>query len=245
VRWTGRITPLYSQTYTFYVGSDDGVRLWVDGRLIVNNWTVHNLTTNTGTIALTAGQSYSIKLEYFNDVGSAVCRLLWSSSSQAKSIVPESQLSCTGYSPVVANGIYCLPPKLATSKAMEVKSGGTADGTVVDINNWTSKTYQKWMIVSAGGDYFKLVPQHATSKVLDVNGGYTTNATKVQIWSNNGMAQQQFKLVDMGQGWFKLQPQHAPTMVLEIKGGATANGTVVQLYQDTGADAQRWRLDRQ
>ena len=56
VRWTGQVVPLYSQTYTFYTQSDDGVRLWVNGVQVVNNWTDHGSTENSGTIALTAGR---------------------------------------------------------------------------------------------------------------------------------------------------------------------------------------------
>ena len=41
--------PAYSELYTFYTTSDDGVRLWIDGRLIVDNWTDHPPTENSGT----------------------------------------------------------------------------------------------------------------------------------------------------------------------------------------------------
>src|SRR5262245_52618675 len=41
VRWTGRVSPRYSETYRFYTTSDDGVRLWVNGQLVIDNWTDH------------------------------------------------------------------------------------------------------------------------------------------------------------------------------------------------------------
>ena len=56
VRWTGEVVPQFSETYRFYTSSDDGVRLWVNNQQIVNNWTDHGTTENSGTIALTAGQ---------------------------------------------------------------------------------------------------------------------------------------------------------------------------------------------
>jgi hypothetical protein len=92
VRWTGYVVPKYSQTYTFYTQSDDGVRLWVNGVQLVNNWTNHSSTANSGTIALTAGVKYAIKMEYYENGGSAVAGLFWSSSSQAKQAIPQSQL---------------------------------------------------------------------------------------------------------------------------------------------------------
>lgn len=92
VRWTGYVVPKYSQKYTFYTQSDDGVRLWVNGVQLVNNWTNHSSTTNSGTITLTAGVKYSIKMEYYDKTSYAVAGLFWSSSSQAKQAIPQSQL---------------------------------------------------------------------------------------------------------------------------------------------------------
>jgi hypothetical protein len=245
VRWTGLIIPRYSQTYTLSTVTDDGLRLWVDGFLVIDNWTVHTNTTNTGTVALTAGQPYQIKLEYFDGTGSALVRLRWSSSSQALETVPTSQLLCIGYSPVVSNAMYRLTPKIATSKCMEASGGATADGTIAAINNWNNKTWQKWQTVGVSGGNYKLIPQHALTKVLEINGGFATNGTKVQISTDTGSARQQFNFVDMGQGWFKLQPQSSSTNIIQVKGGNTANNTPVELYQDNATDPQRWRLDRQ
>ena len=58
VRWTGFIQPYSRQTYTFYTQSNDGVRLWIDGRQIVNNWTDHSFTENSGQITLDANRRY-------------------------------------------------------------------------------------------------------------------------------------------------------------------------------------------
>ncbi len=95
VRWTGQVVPLYSETYRFYTTSDDGVRLWVNGQQIVNNWTDHAATENSGTIALTAGAQYDVKMEYFENGGNAVAKLWWSSASQVKQAIPQTQL-CPG-----------------------------------------------------------------------------------------------------------------------------------------------------
>src|SRR5438045_505562 len=37
-RWTGMVVPRYAETYTFYTTTDDGVRLWIDGQLIIDKW---------------------------------------------------------------------------------------------------------------------------------------------------------------------------------------------------------------
>jgi hypothetical protein len=50
---------------------------------------------HSGTITLTAGQAYSIKLEFFENSGGAVARLLWSGPSMAKQVIPTARLFST------------------------------------------------------------------------------------------------------------------------------------------------------
>jgi glucose/arabinose dehydrogenase len=92
VRWTGQVEAQFSGTYTFYTQSDDGVRLWVNGQQLVNNWTLHGLTENSGTVVLTAGQRYAIRMEFFENTGAATAKLLWSSTSTPKAVVPSTRL---------------------------------------------------------------------------------------------------------------------------------------------------------
>jgi len=99
VRWTGHVKPLYSETYTFYTTTDDGVRLWVDNTLIVDKWVDQGPTEWSGTISLTAGTKYDIKMEYYENTGGAAAQLRWSSASQAKEIIPASQLYPTAEAP--------------------------------------------------------------------------------------------------------------------------------------------------
>ncbi|MDF5707960.1 MAG: PA14 domain-containing protein [Nostoc sp. S4] len=92
VRWTGQVQAKYSETYNFYTSSDDGVRLWVNNQLLIDHFVNQSNTEYSGSINLVAGQKYDIKLEYFDNTYSAVSRLSWSSTSQAKEIIPQSQL---------------------------------------------------------------------------------------------------------------------------------------------------------
>lgn len=93
VRWTGLIEPRFSESYTFHTSSDDGVRLWINEQLIINNWTDHALTEDTGTISLSAGQKYDLRMEYFENAGNAATKLAWSSASQPKEFIPPGQFS--------------------------------------------------------------------------------------------------------------------------------------------------------
>src|SRR5262245_17906116 len=93
VRWTGQIQPRYSESYTFYTYTDDGVRLWVDGLLIIDKWVDQPPTEHSSRgIALTADRWYPIMMEYYENTGYAVAKLSWSSRSQPKQFVPKSSL---------------------------------------------------------------------------------------------------------------------------------------------------------
>ncbi|MGJ5634627.1 Calx-beta domain-containing protein, partial [Nostoc sp. CALU 1950] len=100
-RWTGQVQAKYSETYNFHTTTDDGVRLWVNGQQIINKFVDQSATEHSGSIALVAGQKYDIKLEYYDKTYEAVSQLSWSSASQTKEIIPQSQL----YSPVLATTI--------------------------------------------------------------------------------------------------------------------------------------------
>ena len=110
-RWTGEVQPPTSGTYTFHTSSDDGVRLWVNGQLLINNWTLHGQAEDYGAIALTAGQKYDIRMEYYEYTGNAVAILSWAYSGQSDTVIPQSAL----YSPLPASCV--APTATATATA--------------------------------------------------------------------------------------------------------------------------------
>jgi hypothetical protein len=92
VLWTGAVQPQFSETYTFYTATDDGVRLWVNGQLLIDQWVNQAATEWSGTIALSAGQNYPVTMEYFENSGDASAQLSWSSASTPKAVVPQNRL---------------------------------------------------------------------------------------------------------------------------------------------------------
>lgn len=91
VRWTGRIKPRYTETYTFYLNSDNGRRLWINNVLVIDQWIDNWGTEYTASVTLNANQLYDIKLEYFESYGGANAKLEWASTSQAREVIPASQ----------------------------------------------------------------------------------------------------------------------------------------------------------
>ena len=127
VRWTGQVQAQASETYTFTTLSDDGVRLWVNGQQLVDNWADHGPTENSGTIALVAGQKYDVKMEFYENSGGATAKLSWASASTAKQIIPMAQLFPSGG----GNG---LP---AGWTAQDVGSVTPAGSTTQSNGTWT------------------------------------------------------------------------------------------------------------
>jgi glucose/arabinose dehydrogenase len=94
-RWEGQILPRFSETYTFFATVDDGVRLWINNRRIINQWNDRGPTVHSGTIALAAGVKYNIVMEHSEHTGGAIARLEWQSASQPRQVVPQRQLFST------------------------------------------------------------------------------------------------------------------------------------------------------
>jgi hypothetical protein len=92
VRWSGWVEPRFSGTHTLTTNSDDGVRLWIDGTKIIDNWTVHGAALDPGSIELEKGRKYHLKLEFFQASGDAVIQLFWAYQGQAQQLIPQSQL---------------------------------------------------------------------------------------------------------------------------------------------------------
>jgi hypothetical protein len=96
VRWTGTVVPTISGPVSFHTVSDDGVRLWIDGRQVIDHWNGHGPVEDTGTVALTAGKPVEVKLEWYQGGGGACIKLLWSGAGLPKAAIPAANLIPAG-----------------------------------------------------------------------------------------------------------------------------------------------------
>ena len=76
IRWNGKIKAPRSGKYDFMTISDDGVRVWIDGNLIIDNWEIQWNNRTRAEINLEKGY-HRIKVEFFEAEGSALIKLLW------------------------------------------------------------------------------------------------------------------------------------------------------------------------
>jgi beta-glucosidase len=77
VRWSGKLTPPKSGLYALALRSDDGSRLYLDGKLLIDNWGDHPPTLKTAQLALVGGKVYDIRIDYFEGIIGASVELLW------------------------------------------------------------------------------------------------------------------------------------------------------------------------
>jgi glucose/arabinose dehydrogenase len=92
VRWSGELEAPATGIFTFHLRSDDGARLWLDGRLLVDDWGPHGERTRRATVSLIAGRRYPLVLEYHDLSGPALVRLLWSGPGVPREVVPPVRL---------------------------------------------------------------------------------------------------------------------------------------------------------
>jgi alpha-L-fucosidase len=91
VQYTGLIKIPKAGVYSFFTSSDDGSRLYIDDRLVVDNDGLHGGTEKEGVIPLAEGY-HPIRVEYFQASGSVELRVQYAGPGIAKQTVPDSML---------------------------------------------------------------------------------------------------------------------------------------------------------
>ncbi len=77
VRWTGKLISPATRSVQVSVTTDDGARLFVDGKMIVDSWHDRGPSSDIVTLRLQAGKSYDIRMEYYQNGGGASASLGW------------------------------------------------------------------------------------------------------------------------------------------------------------------------
>ncbi len=76
IRWTGKIIPP-DTIHEIGISTDDGGRLYVDGKLLISDWTDHAEMQHSVKVDLLPGKEYDIVFEQYNDLLGAAARLMW------------------------------------------------------------------------------------------------------------------------------------------------------------------------
>lgn len=91
VRWTGFVRVPKDGTYTFTINSDDGSRVLIDDKEVIDNGGIHAMEEKSAEVALKSGD-HKIKVEFFENEGGAGCILMWSAAGVEQAVVPATAL---------------------------------------------------------------------------------------------------------------------------------------------------------
>jgi YVTN family beta-propeller protein len=155
VRWSGQIIAQTTGNYRLQTVSDDGIRVRVNGNLVINNWTDHGPTTDTSAnIAMVAGQRSDIVVEYYENGGGSLVSLRWlTPGSAAYVVIPAAQLAppgvgLTGY--YFANNALTGAPVLTRVEAPYFAWGPASPGTGVPVDNFSVRWTGQLLAPSSG-----------------------------------------------------------------------------------------------
>jgi hypothetical protein len=186
VRWSGKVLAPVSGTYTFSGTTDDGVRLWVNGQQVINNFRDQPATEAKGTIALVAGQKYDIKMEYYENGGNASARLAWSAPGLTQQIIPKNYLFSN---PSITPSPTPPPPTTPTGQGLQGQYFNNRDFTDLKLTRVDSAVNFDWNTnaPAAGVDYDTFSVRWSGQVLPPVSGTYTfyTNTDDgVRLWVN-------------------------------------------------------------
>ncbi len=132
VRWTGVLVPSASGEYLLGATADDGFRVYLDGKLVVEDWTRHGARTLTAPVTLRKGRRYEIKMEFYQGPGGAVARLIWQPPSQSPPAYQKDAVKLAKKSDV-AIMVLGISPRVE-GEEMDVKMNGFSGGDRTSID---------------------------------------------------------------------------------------------------------------
>ncbi len=94
--WTGQLKPKVSGEYTFYLTGDDGFRLWLNDRVVVDGWKEQSATEYEGKVMLEAGRNYDIKITLAEVMGVVSLKWEWEGPETPRQVVPQECLTPGG-----------------------------------------------------------------------------------------------------------------------------------------------------
>jgi len=197
-RYTGYINPLYSEVYRLWTRSDDGVRLFVDGQLVIDNWTPHAPTVDEASVPLRANVPVPVMLEYFEQTGGALIELGWESLQQGEETIPADRMSSASpFPPGLPIVSITSPDTIATE--------GTPDTAVATVSRWGDLSQPLSVDLALGG---------TAEQGLD----FTPFSTRVELRANQSSVRITVSRPD--------NPTYSGRRVVEVSVAASANYTV-------------------
>lgn len=132
IKWFGQLVTAKTGEYSFSAQVDDGIRVWIDDIMVINQWGLNDQGIFEGAAYLEAGKSYDLRVEYFNALLEGEVELLWSLPRKEEDYSWYEQLFGASKDYVtIPPGNYLLPrerkeiPAITPTNTLEEKSKPT------------------------------------------------------------------------------------------------------------------------
>lgn len=112
VRWSAELATTVAGEHAFFASADDGVRIFVDDKPVIDEWRAkpEGVTEATGKVTLTAG-AHALRIEYFQDSGPARLAVQWQPPGGARGPLPTDALTPDTERPKDAAGVVREGPR--------------------------------------------------------------------------------------------------------------------------------------
>lgn len=205
--WTGTVTPIYSEQYTFTTVNDDGVRVWINDQLIIDDANYHGPETHTGNITLQAGQAYPVWIEYFNGGGDGEISFSWVSATQPEEIIPDAAYGPTAPAggttvSLLMNEDYATWAETATDPIiMEVRRRGNLDAAL--------RVELEYSGAAVNGTDYEQLPAY-----VDIPAGSLSAQISIQPIIDGEVEGEEDLIVTIKDGAYTLNPPSTQTVTL-------------------------------
>ena len=227
VLWTGCVQPQYNETYDFITTADDGVRLYVNGQLLINDWVDKtHATSQTNSITLVGQQLYNLELDYYEKTNNASVSLSWASPSTPLAVIPQTQLYPSTNPPPTVVLVSPASPGTNYTAAASVTLSANADAPYnpVSVVNFYANTTFLGSVTN--------VPYTITTTGLAA-GSYALTAVAVDGSGLSSTSVPVSITVNTGSGMLYGLTSTSPVSPF-FNMPTTFNGTLPQLLSQTG-----------
>ncbi len=140
-RWTRTVKLEWSGNYRFYVSSDDGMRVWVDNILLIDQWLDRQDAWTTADIYLAEG-NHTIKVEYYEHIGAALAKLVFQPEGDGTGGAWKSEYFTNP-------DLECDPSLVSSDDHIAFNWGRGSPGAWIPAD-WFSARYTRDVIFAAG-----------------------------------------------------------------------------------------------
>ncbi|GAA3920401.1 RICIN domain-containing protein [Hymenobacter algoricola] len=265
VRWEGLISAPATGRYSFSILSNDGLRLWVNGKKVIDTWDGNGGGNNVGgSVSMAAGEKTTIKLEYYDEDGDARVELQWIPPGQAPQIIPSEHLYPVG-SPLTPDPIVTSTPtaakvapapRAAAAPAAPVAAKPKAAPAPAPVVAAAPAKVKRTKpvpepkpepapkpapvgpVVITPGVYTLSV--RSSGKTLEITD--ETRTGRIPGQQSGPKVAAQWRVENAGSGFYRLMVPGG-NKVLEVLGSSTSNGAEMELWPYYSGNNQMWQIE--